>query len=127
LRKKAVQDLRNLESLVVARKIRAIAPVLVRAEEEHLNAGLPSFLVRSEQVRFVNRLGIDALIELHMRERANAVAQPRGLLKVQRFGSAFHLFRQLGAHLIALAQQELARLFDEMRIILVADLVHAWA
>ena len=90
LRQERVEHLDHFDAFVVLRKIRTVAPILSRAEEEHLDAGLSAFLMRGEKISLVDRVRIDTLIELDMRERANAIAQPRRLFEIERFGRKLH-------------------------------------
>ena len=55
LREKRVEHLAWREALVGARKIGAIAPVLVGAEEKHLDAELPGLFDDGENVRLLDR------------------------------------------------------------------------
>ena len=60
-----------------------IAPILVRANEEHLNAGIAAFAVQTDDVSFLDSLRVDTLDGLHLGQRMYPVAQRRGAFKVQ--------------------------------------------
>ena len=62
LRQEGAEDLAGLERSVGAREIGAVAPVLAGAEEEHLDADLAALLGETEDIRLLDRLGIDALL-----------------------------------------------------------------
>ena len=75
LRQERVEHLLARQSPVGARKIGAVAPVLIGAEEEHFDAELPRLLGDREHVGFGDRAGIDALLALDRGQRADAVAR----------------------------------------------------
>src|SRR6202000_721481 len=66
----------------MAREIGPVAPVLTSAEEEHLNAGFSALLECREHIGFGEGGGIDALLQLDMAHRLDAVAKTRGGFKV---------------------------------------------
>ena len=68
------------------REIGAVAPVLAGAEEEHLDAGLPAFLVGGEHVGFLDAFRIDRLVGRDVRQRPQPVAELGGLLVVEAGG-----------------------------------------
>jgi len=117
LREKGVEHRRGAEAAVGAREIGAVAPVLVGAEEEHLDAELPRFLGDREHVGLGNALRVDALFALDRRQRGDAVTQPRRLLEGERFGRRLHLGGEPVADRPAAARQEIARLRDEPLVV----------
>src|SRR5262249_22608541 len=64
LREKRAEHLAGAERSVGLGKIRAVAPVLAGAEEEHLDAVEPAVLVRREHVRLLDAARVDALMRL---------------------------------------------------------------
>jgi hypothetical protein len=75
---------RRLDRRVGLGEIGAVAPVLAGAEEEHLDAVLSAFLMDREDVRFLDRLRVDALMALDMRQCGEAVAIDRCTLEIER-------------------------------------------
>ena len=59
---KAVQYLLDRHTTVGSRKVRAVAPVLTRAEKEHFHAVLPAFLRCGKDIRFLDAFRIDRLV-----------------------------------------------------------------
>ncbi len=127
LRQKGVEHLLAGESPVGAGKIGAVAPVLVGAEEERLDAELPRLLADREHVRFGDRARIDALLALDRRQRADPVAQPRRLLEFKPGGGLAHLVRESLADRAAAAGKEVAGLADQFGIVVERDLAGARA
>jgi len=103
LREERAQHLAGLEALVGARKVRAVAPVLPGAEEEHLDAGLSALLMDGEDVGLLDRLRVDALVRLHVRQRGETVAVAGGGLEIETVGGGLHLLLNLTAHGLAAA------------------------
>ena len=110
LREKGVEHLLAGERPVGARKIGAVAPVLVGAEEERLDAEYARLLGDGEHVGFGDRARIDALLALDRRQRADAVAQPRRLFEVERRRGFAHLGGEALFDRAAAAGEEIARL-----------------
>ncbi len=127
LREKGRQHLGFGKRLVGARIISAIAPVLIGAKEEGLDAETPGVLGDREDVRLLDASRIDALRALDRRKRRNAVSEPRGALELQSFGGLRHLLRQPLAHRAAFSGQKILRLLDENVIVLDRDLAGAGA
>ena len=127
LREKGVEHLRLAQRPVGARKVGTIAPVLKGAEEKHLDAELARLLDDREDIRLLHRPGIDPLLALNCRQRGDAVAQTRGTLELQLFGSRHHLGRQMIPDATAFPRQEVTRLARQRRIIDMRDLARAWA
>ena len=66
-----------------------VAPVLVRADEEHLHAGLPAVDVQADDVCLLDSFRVDALRGLDLRQRLDPVAHRRRALEfhgLRRFG-----------------------------------------
>lgn len=69
LRKKRAEHLGRGNRRIGFRKIGAIAPVLPRPEEKHLDAGDAAFVMDGEDVRFLDAGRIDALVALDVAQR----------------------------------------------------------
>ena len=93
-----------------------VAPVLERAEEEHLDAGLATFLRQAEDIRLADRLRINALRLGDETHCLDAVAIGRGALEIQRFRRLLHLPGKVGLHRLALAIEKGFR-FRRQRLI----------
>src|SRR6202023_2657602 len=74
LRQERGQHLLGGERSLRARKIRAVAPVLPGAKEEHLDAGISALLMDGEYVGLLDRAWINALLRLNRRQRGETVA-----------------------------------------------------
>jgi hypothetical protein len=72
-----------------------VAPVLVRADEEHLHAGLPALHVERDDIGLPHAARVDALRRLHVGQRADTVAQRGGALELHRLGGLGHLRGEL--------------------------------
>ncbi len=125
LRQERVEHLLARQSPVGARKIGAVAPVLVGAEEEHLDAELPRLLGDREHVGFGDRARIDALLALDRRERADAVAQPRRALEIERRGGLVHCVAKAVLDRAAAAGKEIARFLDQLGVVVERNLAGA--
>ncbi len=86
LRQERRQHLLAADGLVGFREIRAVAPVLPVAEEEHLDAELPGLLVDGEDIRLLDRLRVDALHALDRRQGREPVAAAGRALEFERIG-----------------------------------------
>ena len=73
----------------------AIAPVLARADEKHLHAGLPLVEMQGDHIGLGHRARVDALRGLHLRQRLDPVAQSCGALEFHRLRGLCHLRREL--------------------------------
>src|SRR5208283_4685370 len=91
LRQEGVAHLFGPKRAIGAGEIGAVAPVLISAEEERLDAILPRLLADGEHVCLRNRARIDALLPLDRRQRGNAVAQARGSLELEGGRGLAHL------------------------------------
>ncbi len=125
LGQKRLQHLARLQGAVGAGIERVVAPVLAGAEEEHLHAGRPAFLMDGEDVRLLHRARVDPLSALHGGERGEAVAQGGGALEFQFLRRLLHFPRKLLLHRPALAGQEVARLAHIFGVVGVVDLAGA--
>ena len=76
LGEEGAQHLARLQRRIGLREICAVAPVLAGAEEEHLDAGLPTFLVDGEDVGLVDGLRCDMAM-LILREQVKNQWFPR--------------------------------------------------
>ena len=121
----ALQHLLDPERAVGAREIGAVAPVLTRAEEEDLDAGVPALLVGGEHVGLLDALGVDGLVGSDVRQRPQAVAILGGLLVVEAVGRLLHEALIHLPRVLALAAQEAHRLLDQRIVVLEADLAGA--
>src|SRR5690606_26802728 len=119
------QHLARSESRVGLRKVGAVAPVLPRAEEEHLDAALAAFLVNGENIRFLDPLRVYALMALHVGKRSKAVAIDGRALEIERLRGLLHGGRDLRLHLAGAAGKEVLRLGNQTGIIFCADLAGA--
>src|SRR5690606_34534341 len=117
LRDERAEHILRRQRFVGTREIGAVAPVLKGAEEEHLHAGLARFLMQSEDIRFLDRARIDALVRLYGRERGEAVAIARGGFEIHALGGVRHARRKLALYGLALAGQEIVRLADKRVVI----------
>ena len=68
LREETFQDFARPEGLVRARVVRSVAPVLIVADEEHLDAGNATFLVNGEYVGLVHCPRMHSLVRLDRRQ-----------------------------------------------------------
>jgi len=125
LGEESVQHLVRRKLLVVAREIGAVAPVLSGTEKEHLHAGLSAVAPCGKEIRLGEGSRVDALMLLDLRQRADAVAVDRGALEVEIGGCLFHQRHEVLLCLAAAAAQEVARLRDELGVILPVDLAGA--
>ena len=106
----------RLRRPVGARMIGPVAPVLARAEEEHLDAGLPALLREAEDIGLVNRLRIDALALGDETHGLDAIPVARRRLEIELLGGLLHLLGKLGLHHLALAIEESFRLLHQFAI-----------
>src|SRR5271165_1666580 len=125
LREKGRKHFLFRERLVGARKIGAIAPVLIGAKEEGLDAETPGVLGDREHVRLLDAPWIDPLRALDRRKRRDTVSDPRGALELQSFGGLRHFMREPLAHGAAFAGQKILRLLNQDVIVLERDLAGA--
>ena len=125
LREERVEHLLGRQRPVGARKIGAVAPVLVGAEEEHLDAELPRLLGDGEHVGLGNRARIDALLALDRGERADAVAQAGRALEIERRGRLAHRLAKAVLDRAAAAGEEIARFAHQFRVVVKRDFAGA--
>ena len=109
----------------MARKIGAVAPVLAAAEKEHLDAGLPARLIGRDDVGVDDPGHVDVLVALHQRQGADAVADQRRRLEIERLGGVFHLAGETLLHVVAAAGQERLRLVEQCGVVLAPDMPDA--
>jgi hypothetical protein len=105
--------------------IGAVAPILERAEKEHLDAALSAFLGQAEHIRLVDALRIDALGLGDEAHGLDAVTEAGGTFEVKFSGGGLHLAGQFGLHRLTLAVEKILRLLDEFAIGPRRDIVHA--
>ena len=110
------EHLTGFERAIGARKIRAVAPVLPGAKEEHLDARIAALLMHGEHVGLFHRARVDALARLHGRERREAVAIDRGTLEIERGRRFLHLAGELFLHGAALAGEKRLGLAHQLLI-----------
>src|SRR3984885_7654583 len=121
LRQKRVEHLLTRQSPVGARKIGAVAPVLIGAEEEDFDTELPCLVGDREHVGFGDRARIDALLTLNRGKRANAIAEPRRAFEVERRGGLVHRMAKAALDRAAAAGKEIARFSHQVRIVVEPD------
>ncbi len=119
------ENLGGLHRLVGLGEIGPVAPVLPVAEEEHLDAELARLLVEGEDVRLLDRMGVDALHALDGGERRQPVAGPGGALELHVLRGLLHLGGDARLHRVRLARQERPRLPGEARVLVEGDLTGA--
>ena len=68
-----------------------IAPVLIGANKEHLNTGLPPLHVQTDDVRLRDPARVNALYRLYVRERLDPVPQSCCALKLHVITGSLHL------------------------------------
>lgn len=100
------QHLGRSQRAVGAREEGAIAPVLMIAEEEDLDAELPGLLVDGEDVGLLDPLRVDVLPGLHGRKRGETVAVASGLLEFELLGRLLHPGREQLLHRRGAAGEE---------------------
>ncbi len=103
----------------------AVAPALVGADEEDLNAGLPAFHVKRHHVRLGHAARVDALDLLDLGQRLDPVPKSGGAFEFHRVRGFGHIPGQLRLHLRGLALEETLRIGDERAIIGFANVAHA--
>ena len=109
----------------VAREECTVAVVLARAEEEHLDAGLPRLDVDGHHVRVPHRGQVDALAHLDVGERLDAVAEGRRGLEFQRVAGRGHALGEPALHLLAAPGEEGAGLVDQPVVVGLGDAADA--
>ena len=97
----------------MAREVGAVAEVLAGAQEEDLDADLPAFGMRREDVGLVDRRQADRLVRGDVGQGADAVAQDGGALELQIGRSLLHALRQGLLDLAIAAPQETADVLDD--------------
>ncbi len=102
---------------VMAREIGAVAPIVAAAEEEHLDAGLAAGLMGRDHIGIDDAGHVDVLVTLHQRQGADAVANQRRRLEVERLGGSIHLRREALLDIAAAPGQKELRLLDQLCII----------
>src|SRR5260370_3003106 len=73
--------------------------------------------MRRDDVGVGDAMHVDILLALHVGEGANAVADERGGLKIERLGSRLHVFGEGRLDVLPAPAQEVARLGDEASIV----------
>ncbi len=94
---------------------------MAAAEKEHLDAGLPARLVAGDHIGIDDPGHMDVLVALHQRQRADAVADQRGGLEIERLGRFLHLHREALLDIVAAARQKQLSLLDQPGVFLAAD------
>ena len=105
--------------------IGVVAPVLVGAEEEDLDAELAGLVRDGEDVGLLDAARDHVALALHQRERAEPVAQQRGALEVEASARLVHFALQMVLHGFGFAAEELPGLVDQLAIGLDRDLAGA--
>jgi len=80
--------------------------VLMGANKEHLNTGLPTFHMQTDHIALADSAWIDALRGLDLGHGADAVAQTGSYLKFHRVRRRLHLFCEALLHPRILALKE---------------------
>ena len=75
-----------------------VAPVLMRAEEEHLHAELARLVRNGEDIGFLDAARDGVAARLYEGEGGEAVAQEGRALEVERFGRLVHVGLQMVLH-----------------------------
>ena len=122
----AIENFADVERPIGLREIGAVAPVLPRPKEEHLDAGVPAFLVRREHVGLLDTFRVDRLVGGDVRQRPQPIAEFRRLLEFELFGRLLHHALIHGAHVLALAAQEADALVDQPAVVCERDFAGAW-
>ena len=125
LRDETFEHRARVQAPIRLRIIRAIAPVLPGAEEEHLDARLSALLVRGKHVRLFDTVRIDHLIGGDVRQRPQPVAKLGGLLIILLACSRFHHLLIHPPHVLALPAQKCRRVIDELGVVLGRNLARA--
>ena len=125
LREERIEHFFGRELPIGPREIGAVAPVLIGAEEERLDAELPGFLADGEHVRLRDRTGVDGLFALDRGEGGNAVAQARRRLEFEGVGGRGHLVGEPLTDRPTAAGKEVARLPDQPGIVVDRDFAGA--
>src|SRR5690606_11360289 len=112
----------RLQRGISFREVGAVTPVLPGAEEEDLDAVLSAFLMDGENVSFFDRLRVDALVRLYVRERGETIAIDGGAFEIERLGGFLHRGCDLRLYLGGAAGEEVLRLRYKLCIVLGADL-----
>jgi hypothetical protein len=99
-----------------------VAPALVGADEEDLDAGLAVFKVEGDDVRLGHASRVDALALLDLGQRLDPVAERGGTFEFHGFGGRGHRLGEIGLNAGGLALQEAFRIIDEGGVALFADL-----
>ncbi len=86
---------------------------MAAAEEENLHAGMTPGLMRRDHIGVGEAGDVNILVSLHQRERADAVADQRRGLEIERLGGPVHLGREPLLDLAAASRQEQPGLFDQ--------------
>ena len=121
LAEEGLEDLAWLRPRPGAREVGAVAPVLVRPDEEHLHAGLPALLVQRHDVGLLDALGVDPLVRLHAGQRPDAVAERRGALELHRPAGVGHRRREAFLHPGRAAAEEQHGVLDQRAVVGLAD------
>src|SRR6185437_9969208 len=116
------QNLARPVRAIRLRKIRAVAPVLPGAEEEHLDAIEATLLMHRKDVGLLDAARIDALVRLDGGQRRQTVAVDGGTFEIECARRLFHFAGKLVLHRLAAARQERVGLTHQRRIILELDL-----
>ena len=116
LPEEALEDLPRLGA-AGAREVGPVAPVLVRADEEDLHAGLAALLVQRHHVGLLDPFRVDPLVRLHVGQRPDAVADRRRPLELHRPAGRRHGLGKLLLHLGRSPGEEQYRVLDHDRIV----------
>ena len=118
------QNRRRFLILIMAWKIRPRTVVPPSAEEKHLNAGLPAFRLKGDDIGIADAFDIDILMRLYRGHRPDPVAQGGCAFEIQRLRRRLHLGGKVLLHRLAVAGQEAFRLIDRGRIVQFRYLAH---
>ena len=102
-------------------KVRAVAPVLAGAEEEHLNAGFTALAEGGEDIGLGKGGRVDALMGLYLVHRADAVAQTGCALEIEFVCRLVHVGGKAGLNGAAFAAEELFGLMHQCGVAFLID------
>ena len=103
-----------------------VPPVLVCADEKHLNTSLTAIKVQCNNIRLRHTLWINTLCRLHLGQRFDPVAQRGGTFKFQLFGRGRHFRGKARLDRCRLSVQKVLGILDRLAIVVRTDFPHTW-
>jgi hypothetical protein len=125
LRQERRQNLAVLRFFIVRGIEYTRAVIAVGAKEKHLNGRTAGIAMQGDDIGIPDARYVDILPRLNAGQHADAVAQPCGAFEIQRIAGGLHIGGQFMLNLLALALQEIDRIGDLFRIILLRNLAYA--